>query len=191
MVGAPHVTKQASDPTRPFAITLTHSEESHAPANLKLGTKPTIEPAEGIVTETTQKHGCTRPKSGYSSDRKKLNALGVDAAHSMIATGKEMMVTNEEDADLPLKGLVNVQSLATYMDHTDEPMAMIYDKDLGWVDEPIGPKTRYWKCINRKNEKGNTGPLQAVVSLNEKRIGPSPLQELNPNSISLKRSKRK
>ena len=189
MVGTPHVTEQASDPIRPFATTLTHSEESHAPVDLKLGTKPTTEPAKGIVTETKQKHGCTRPKSGYSSDKKKLNASGVGAAHSMIATGKEMLVTNEEDADLPLRGLVNVQSLATYMDHTDEPMAMIYDKDLGWVDEPIGPKTRYWKRINRKNEKGNIGPFQAVVSLNEKRIGPSPLQDLNPNSISLKRSK--
>jgi len=102
-----------------------------------------------------------------------------------------MMVTDEEDVNLPLRGLVNVQSLATYTNHTDRPMAMIYYKDLGWVDEPIGPKTRYWKRIDRKNEKENTGPLQAVVSLDKKRIGPSPLQELNPNSISLKRSKGK
>nr|POF20566.1 hypothetical protein CFP56_73345 [Quercus suber] len=89
------------------------------------------------------------------------------------------------------KGLINKHSLATYMDHTYGPMAMIYDKDLGWVDELIGPKTRYWKRIDRKNEKENTGPFQAIVLSNKKRIGSSPLQELDPNSTLLKRSKGK
>nr|POE81187.1 hypothetical protein CFP56_30377 [Quercus suber] len=76
MVGVPYVTKQASDPTRPFATTLTHLEESHVPADLKPGTKLATGPTKGTVTKTEQKHGCTRPESGYSSDKKKLNALG-------------------------------------------------------------------------------------------------------------------
>ena len=125
MVGTPHVTEQASDPTRPSATTLTHSEESHAPIDSKPGTKPATELAKGTVIETEQKYGCIRPESGYSSDRKKSNASGVGATHPMIAIGEEMMVTDEKDVDLPLRGLVNVQNLATYMDHIDSPMAMI------------------------------------------------------------------
>nr|POE49384.1 hypothetical protein CFP56_67312 [Quercus suber] len=143
MVGVPHMTKQASDPTRPFATTLTHSEESHAPTDLEPGTKPAIEPAEGTIAKTKQKLGCARSKSGYSLDKNKSNASGVGSAHPM-------MMTDEEDADLPLRGLVNVQSLATFIDHTNGTMAMIYDKDLGWVDELIGPKTRYWNALIEK-----------------------------------------
>nr|POE71478.1 hypothetical protein CFP56_44822 [Quercus suber] len=76
MVGAPHVTEQASDPIRPSATTLTHSEESHVLADLERGTKPATKPAEGTITKTKQKYGCTRPKSSYSLDRKKSSALG-------------------------------------------------------------------------------------------------------------------
>lgn len=75
--------------------------------------------------------------------KRKSNTSGVGSAHPM-------MMTDEEDADLPLRGLVNVKSLATYIDHTNGPMAMIYDKDLGWVDELIGPKTRYWNALIEK-----------------------------------------
>ena len=120
--------------------------------------------------------------------KKKSNASRVGSLHPIIATGEEMMVIDEEDVDLPFRGLVNVQSLATYTNHTNGPMAMIYNKDLGWVDELIGPKTRYWNALTEKN---NIGPLQAIVSLNKKRIRSSPLQELDPNSIPLKRSKGK
>lgn len=109
----------------------------------------------------------------------------------MSATIKELMVMDDNDVDLPLKALVNTQNQASYLDHTDGPTTMLYDNELGWINEPIGPKPKYWKRIKRKNEKENNSPIQATTTANSNRVGPTPLQELDQSSTPLKQSKDK
>lgn len=75
-------------------------------------------------------------------------------------------------------------------DHNDGPTTMIYDTNLGWIDESPGPTTRYWKRITRigENKSLTKTPINTEV---KKRAGLTLLQELDPNSISVKHKKGK
>nr|POE93749.1 hypothetical protein CFP56_30519 [Quercus suber] len=67
------------------------------------------------------------------------------------------------------------------------PVAMTHDSNVGWTSEVLGPKSKYWKRLAReakgKDHNDGLGPE------NKKRSGPTPLQELDPNIIDLKKRK--
>ena len=104
MVGEPHVIR---DPTRPSDTMLTHLVRSHEPNAIEPTTKLASAPAKGIVITTRQKQDCLQLESGYSSDQRKLNTSGVGKEHRMPATTEELMVMDDNDVDLPLKGLMH------------------------------------------------------------------------------------
>nr|POF24395.1 hypothetical protein CFP56_35373 [Quercus suber] len=64
---------------------------------------------------------------------------------------------------------------------------MCYVEENGWIAEKLGPSSKHWKRLARtvKANLDNKGksPTQA------KRVGPTPLQELDPNIKDLKRRK--
>ena len=72
----------------------------------------------------------------------------------------------------------------------DGPTTMIYDTNLGWTDEPIGPTVRYWKRITRPSENKSLENNPIIIE-DKKRVGPTPIQELDPTSITKKRKKGK
>lgn len=77
----------------------------------------------------------------------------------------------------------------TPWDHNDGPTAMIYDANLGWIDEPPRPTTRYWNRITRTGE--NKSPTKTPINTKvKKRAGLTPLHELDPNSIERKKGGR-
>lgn len=61
------------------------------------------------------------------------------------------------------------------------PMAMCFDENLGWVAKTLGLKSGHWKRIAREaHGASKTKESKEEIRLG-KRIGPSPLQELEPN----------
>lgn len=70
-----------------------------------------------------------------------------------------------------------------------DPLAMMYDPTVGWVTEKLGPSSKHWKRLAR-GEKSS----ESVISLSpikQKREGPTPLSELDPNVLELKRRRGK
>ncbi|XP_075665231.1 uncharacterized protein LOC142634866 [Castanea sativa] len=66
------------------------------------------------------------------------------------------------------------------------PLAFSFDDNMGWTSEVLSPTSRHWKRLARENNK----QAQGTGSPNKgKRVGPTPLQELDPNSGDLKRRK--
>ena len=53
-------------------------------------------------------------------------------------------------------------------------MAMIYDTNLGWIDEPPWPTTRYWKLITRPSE--NKSPKKTPIIIEDKKKEQAQLQ---------------
>nr|POE64106.1 hypothetical protein CFP56_08477 [Quercus suber] len=69
------------------------------------------------------------------------------------------------------------------------PLAMCYDEKKGWTSETLGPASRHWKRLAREINKGVF--QESISPSNPKRVGPTPLQELDPNSACQKRRKGK
>ena len=57
---------------------------------------------------------------------------------------------------------------------------MIYETEMGWVSEPRGPNSVYWRMI--KVEKVNNNPNSNLESCGRKRYEPNPLQKIDPNA---------
>lgn len=82
------------------------------------------------------------------------------------------------------KSVQNLKGHVTSTGSTDEsqsPVAMVYDAKVGWTSKALGPNSKHWKRLARESkgkiESKGLGPE------NKKRIGPTPLQELDPNAI--------
>lgn len=104
-----------------------------------------------------------------------------------METSEKTKGTEANDIDMLPKA---EKSQHTPWDHNDGPMAMIYNTNLGWINEPHGPTTRYWKRITRIGE--NKTPTKTPINIEvKKRADPTLLQELDPNSISMKHNKGK
>lgn len=69
------------------------------------------------------------------------------------------------------------------------PVAMSFDPSDGWVVEKLGPNSRHWKRLAREGK--SSGPVTAGSPRRQKRRGPTPLQELDPNALSQKKRKGK
>ena len=67
------------------------------------------------------------------------------------------------------------------------PLALSFDDKKGWIAETLGPTSRHWKRLARENNKQVTQASESPTK--GKRDGPTPLQELDPNSENLKRRK--
>nr|POE99196.1 hypothetical protein CFP56_73271 [Quercus suber] len=64
---------------------------------------------------------------------------------------------------------------------------MMYDTNVGWTSEALGPKSKHWKRLAREAKgKDHSDGLRPE---SKKRIGPTPLQELDPNAIVQKKRK--
>lgn len=75
------------------------------------------------------------------------------------------------------------ESQRVQLDYNNGPTPMIFENEIGWIDDPTGPKGRFWKCITRSGETKN--PTHTTNEGAQKRDGPIPLQELDPISISI------
>ena len=69
------------------------------------------------------------------------------------------------------------------------PVAMSYDPKEGWVSEKLGPNSKHWKRLAREVKEKGLGTNESPGS--QKREGPTPLQELDPNALSKKKRKGK
>ena len=67
------------------------------------------------------------------------------------------------------------------------PMALNYDTKDGWVAAKLGPKSKHWKRLARK--VNNNKPTGKKGLKNGKREGPTPVQELDSNSLKQKHRK--
>ena len=67
------------------------------------------------------------------------------------------------------------------------PMALNYDTKDGWVAAKLSPKSKHWKRLAR--EVNNNKPAGKKGLKNRKREGPTPMQELDSNSLKQKRRK--
>ena len=69
------------------------------------------------------------------------------------------------------------------------PMAMSYDENVGWVAEKIGPKYKHWKRLAREIKLDT--PKKSKSPIKQKRECPTPLAEIDPNALELKRRRGK
>ena len=69
------------------------------------------------------------------------------------------------------------------------PMAMTYDQTVGWVTEKMGPNRKHWKRLVREIKPGSSTKNASPTKL--KREGPTPLIDLDPNVLELKRRRGK
>ena len=69
------------------------------------------------------------------------------------------------------------------------PMAMSYDENVGWVAEKIGPKSKHWKRLAREIKPDALKKSKSPAK--QKRECPTPLAEIDPNALELKRRRGK
>ena len=67
------------------------------------------------------------------------------------------------------------------------PMAMSYDHSEGWVTSKLGPTSGHWKRLARAAKQSKPTGEKSPKSL--KRYGLTPLHELDPKALALKRRK--
>ena len=76
-----------------------------------------------------------------------------------------------------------------------EPVAMTYKNDVGWVAECLGPKSGHWKRMAREvrpkdvNEQQSPSVVKPIIKSKVKRESPVPVQELERNITEIKRNK--
>nr|POF09034.1 hypothetical protein CFP56_14975 [Quercus suber] len=67
------------------------------------------------------------------------------------------------------------------------PLALSFDDKKGWITKTLGLTSKHWKRLARENNKQASQVSESPTK--GKRDGPTPLQELDPNSGNLKRRK--
>ena len=67
------------------------------------------------------------------------------------------------------------------------PMAMSYDPSEGWVTSKLGPTSGHWKRLAREAKQSK--PIGEKSPKILKRSGSTPLDELDPKALVLKRRK--
>lgn len=110
------------------------------------------DPTNGYVTCTKLKEDNVKSGDPLSSNLSKTSDLVKEEVHRLREISERMKETEASDIDMLLKALKPEKSQYTSWDHNDGPTTMIYDIDLGWIDEPLGPMTRYWKRITQTGE---------------------------------------
>ena len=65
------------------------------------------------------------------------------------------------------------------------PMAMSFDENVGWVAEKMGPKSKHWKRLAREIKSDALKKSKSPIK--QKRECPTPLTEIDPNALELKR----
>ena len=80
-------------------------------------------------------------------------------------------------------------------DAAQEPMAMTYKNDVGWVAECLGPKNGHWKRMAREvrpkdfNEQQSPSGVKPIIKNKVKRESLVPVQELERNITEIKRNR--
>ena len=73
------------------------------------------------------------------------------------------------------------------LDAEMDPLAMSYDGEKGWIVEKMGLNSRHWKRLAREVKKEKKAE---IINLKvSKREGPTPICELDPNTLEQKRKK--
>ena len=80
-------------------------------------------------------------------------------------------------------------AIGSWADDNSSPLAMTFNQEKGWVTGPLGPTSGHWKHLARKVK--TLSPNKVDCTSKTKCKGPVPLQELDPNNLSLKRRKGK
>lgn len=93
----------------------------------------------------------------------------------------------EEDGKYILKpspGMTGGPLSPLCLDAEMDPLAMSYDGEKSWTTEKIGPNTRHWKRLAREVKKEKKAEIKNLKV--SKREGPTPLYELDPNTLEQK-----
>ena len=85
-----------------------------------------------------------------------------------------------------MEGIQNIKAQKVKK-HGSSPMAFCYKENMGWVAEHLGPKSGHWKRITREACKAK--PKEDMGPGKRKRVGITPIDELETNIIDLKRKK--
>ncbi|KAL0003519.1 hypothetical protein SO802_017300 [Lithocarpus litseifolius] len=181
-VGEPHMGGVVGNPSGASDTPVTHPKatpklhNSDPTKSLAWSSEPV--PAEGRDTkaELSQKHAL--PGGIVSSNPAKAKNLEESGI-------RRMMVTRDELAAKVLQATIKAEeSQRVQLDYNNGPTPMIFENEVGWIDNSDGPKGRFWKRITRSGE--TKSPTHTTNGGAQKRDGPIPLQELDPNSISMK-----
>ena len=145
---------------------------------------------ESYVISSNLKKDIVNLGKPFSLDLGDIEGLVKEEAQQRRGTSAKKKDVVVKDNDMLPKVIEIEKSQQNLRTQDDGPMAMIYDTNLGWIDEPPGSTTRYWKRIIRPSE--NKSPEKTPIIIEDKkRAGPTPLQELDPKSITTKRKKGK
>ena len=138
---------------------------------------------------------------------KELVGKGEEKVPILESFGKEKLITNPEIMEgmqweiVPDQESLSVSEENLNLSNEDNrtvvgpasenpipgPLAMSFDDQKGWVAESLGPASKHWKRLARESNKGKSQVSGSPTK--GKREGPTPLQDLDPNTGSLKRRK--
>lgn len=175
-------------------MTVTHPEpltdqvEPRQAKKQALSSEPNF--PESYVISSNLKKVIVNLGNPLSSDLGATYGLVEEEAQRLIETSVREKDIVVNDTEMLPKALEVEKSQHDPWTQNYGPTTMIYDTNLGWIDEPPRPTTRHQKRITRPSE--NKSPRKTPIIIEDKkRAGPTPLQEQDPNSLAIKRKKGK
>ena len=149
----------------------------------------------GKVSQAEESTEIPLPILGYKHNlEKEARGKGKDEMQWEIVTTRQEVpkfVFNEGQTDGECQG----EPKPDRADAAQEPMAMTYKNDVGWVAECLGPKSGHWKRMAREvrpkdfNEQQSPSGVKPIIKNKVKRESPVPVQELERNITEIKRNR--
>ena len=125
-------------------------------------------------------------REGEATDQEKSQTMETESmTWEKDIDQREKIVFDENLA--PSFGPKNGQASPHGLETKSGPLAMIYDKEKGWSAKKLGLNSRHWKRLAREVKKELKGDEKRPKCL--KRVGPTPLCELDLNVIDIKHRK--
>ncbi|KAK7856881.1 hypothetical protein CFP56_020972 [Quercus suber] len=187
-VGEPHTSSVAGSPKGASDTPMSHSKVtlklpiSEPAKSLAWSSEP--DPTEGYVTKVELSQKQVNSGGNVSSNPAKSSTLEASEVRRMTVTRDKLAIIENMENDV-LQAMAKAEKgQGLQLDINIGPTPMIFEDGVGWIDDPVGPKGRFWKCIIRSGEIQSPAPTTNKGA--QKRNGPTPLQELDPNSIPLK-----
>ena len=192
-VGEPHTSGVVGSPRGAFDTPVSHPKVTPKmpilePAkSLAWSSEP--DPAEGYVTKAELSQNQVNSEGNVSLNPAKSSTLEASEVRRMTVTRDKLAATEDTENDI-LQAMAKAEkSQILQWDINTRPTPMIFEDEVGWIDDPAGPKGRFWKRINRSGE--TQSPIPTTNKGAQKRDCPTPVQELDPNSVPMKRKKGK
>nr|POE66312.1 uncharacterized protein CFP56_75139 [Quercus suber] len=160
-------------------------QSSHMSEDRQRNSEP--DPTKGYVTKAKLSQKQVNSGGNVSSNPAKSSTLEASEVRQMTVTRDKLAATENMENDV-LQAMAKAEKgQRLQLDINTGPTPMIFEYGVGWIDDPAGPKGRFWKRIIRSGEIQSLAPTTNKGA--QKRDGPTPLQELDPNSIPMKQGK--